>query len=171
MIIYNRHWIASLRICREAKRWRAAGIISEEQYGAIKTAHGTPLFVPALWIRIALFIFSSITLGAVIAAFPHWPGADGPIPDAILMAVIGLGTFVALEFLVKRMNLYQSGIEEAMLYNAQGRVIAGLMIVYGTLISGYPQPVVVFLIALPVCVWGAARYHMAIRASSWSGLE
>ena len=166
MIAYNPRWLDALHISREAKRWRAGEIISARQYAAIKTQFTTPLYTPNLFIRVVLFFFTSIALGGVYGMLVVVVGRAGAL--AFGSVIVGLAALVALEALVKGRHLYQSGMDDALLYAALLWSIGGVIWLYLGSAPWTRDGVVPWLLALPCLIGGAVRFaDRAVTAAAY----
>jgi len=164
VIIYDPRWLEALGDAREAKRWRASGIISEPQCAAIAARFTTPLYAPTLFVRIALFFFAAIAVGGLYGMVVIAGGFSGR-RLAIFTVLCGALALVALDAIVGRRHLYQSGIDEALLYTALCFTAGGLVWLY--LDASVAGPVAIrWLIALPFLVWGALRFADRLAAAA-----
>lgn len=64
MLAYPTSWVESVATTKEAKRWLGSGIITDDQYKAIRARYTTDVYHPTLFIRIALFFFTYLCVGA-----------------------------------------------------------------------------------------------------------
>jgi hypothetical protein len=150
---YNRNWIYSLHVIKQAKRWSKHGLIGPEQFNAIKDSYKTPLFHPNLAIRILLFIATLIAASGVsgLGMLLFSDAEDTTI--AIASILFGLVAFMILERAFIRNNHYKSGVTEAIIYLACSFVVMGVaMLVDFDLIT------LIQLTCLLVFAFAAFRY-------------
>ncbi len=157
MLAYNPTWIASLVISRTAKRWMESGILLPEQYASIKTAHATALYSPNLFVRIALYIFTSICVSGVVGLVGLVFSVAGADALTGLFLVLGIGAIVVLEVLIKQKHLYCAGIDDALLYSGLGLMIGGVLGMVFLNKSDWPA-ILPALVALPFLVAASVRY-------------
>ncbi|RSK30130.1 hypothetical protein [Hymenobacter metallilatus] len=109
---YNPTWPRHEAIQAQARRWHKRGLLTPEQLGAIEAAFPLEFYRPHLFLRIGLFLFT--TLGALFAA-----GFAGVLAQfhflGTLLPVLLVGG-VTLELVIAGKHLYHSGADNALLY-------------------------------------------------------
>jgi hypothetical protein len=120
MIAYTKKYLENNSVIRKAARWRKKNLISEEQFGLIQSKYSTDLFSPNIFIKILLFIFSWIGMGAVLALYTTFfstsmmfSGESYWVSTCFVFSVI---CFATLELMIKQLRLYRAGVDEALLY-------------------------------------------------------
>ena len=101
MLAYNSILLRALEISREAKRWFESGLISADQYHALKAAHTTPLYTPNIFIRLSLGIFSAIGLVGFSAVFGLLFNWNHGLEVGTGILVMGVACVVLLEYLIR----------------------------------------------------------------------
>jgi hypothetical protein len=157
MIAYNPYWLEALGISRQAKRLLNRNQISAEQHKIINAAFTTPLYTPKAIERVFLFFFTSI---CIAGAFQLTEQIIGSVEDEVLyslMAALGLICLASLELLIRFRKVYQSGVDDALLYGGL------ILILYA--VAGYVDSTgrdlqlgVLCTIALPLLTIAAIRY-------------
>jgi hypothetical protein len=153
----------------EAGVWRVSGLISEDQYAAIRQRHPCNFYTPGLFVRIALFLgtwigswaaFSFAFLILSLAFVGSDSGAASLFSgvSAVFRVIAGIAFWGALEVLVKRKRLFRAGVDDALLYYATYSILTGIFT--GLLSLGALQPTwVSFLIPIPVLAGASLRFR------------
>ena len=157
MIIYPQEWRTAIDIARPAKRWRESGVITADQYVAIRERFRSPVYSPNLFIAIGLFVFTCLALSGVYGLLFLMAGTSREIAIAMMMVVLGGGTYAALEVLIPAKKLYRSGIDEALLYCSLMMMIGGCVWIVSH-INGGLSGVVSHIITLLFLLWGVMRF-------------
>ena len=125
---YNEMNLYNLMVVKEAKRWWKHGLISSDQFNAIREAYKSQLFHPNFIIRILLFIATLFALGGVSGLFFLFLGGIGEDGLSIASIFYGIGTFFFLKYIFINNHHFKSGVTEALLYHAIGYTLGGLMV-------------------------------------------
>lgn len=117
---YNEIWIKNLAIQGISEKLHEKNLISEEQLEMVKTNFPEHFYRPRLFIKIGLFLFSTIActflIGFIMLLFAR-------IVDQTFVAITSFSCLcflILLEFLIKDRKLFHSGIDNALLYAAIG---------------------------------------------------
>ena len=168
MIAYNQEFIRNIKIVAKAKQWYAYCLISSEQMATILKKYPVNFYKPNLFVKIGLFIFTCIIIGAALGlyslvAFTANNGLElsdvFPIITCFLFAIICL---VSLELFIRSKITYNAGVDEALLYSALGFVLSGILFIVdndssnGILFS--------FCFFLPFLIAASIRYMDSIIA-------
>ncbi|MBN8697870.1 MAG: hypothetical protein J0L87_15170 [Bacteroidetes bacterium] len=162
MIAYNQTFINNLAVLKKAKQWYAHGFISSGQMSAILKKYHVDFYDPNIFVKIGLFIFTTITVSAALGfytlfAFTASNGLEFsdlfPIITSIFFAIICIA---ALELFIRNKMIYRSGVDEALLYSAYGFILSAILFTVdndssnGALISS--------ILFLPFLAAGSIRY-------------
>lgn len=110
---YNPTWAHHEAMHAAAARWQRRGLLTPVQQQAIEAAYPFDFYRPGLFLRIGLFIFAIIAaLGAT--AFLGLLTSFNPFAFAALLGA--LGSFAALELLIRNSRMYHAGADNALLY-------------------------------------------------------
>lgn len=124
---YDENWLHNLHVVKEAKQWRASGLIVQKQLEALKEEYKSGFYHPNLFIRILLFIASLVALSGVTGLLVLMFGDVDKDALSVLSLLYGIGSFILLEkILIRNNHHYKSGVNEALLYHAIGFTIAGI---------------------------------------------
>ena len=129
MIAYNKTSLHNDRILEQSTTAFENNFISKEELLAIKHKYPVQFYTPNIFIRIGLFILTLIILSFSFSLFSllfmsslenAWKG---------LMLFFAMLTYAALEFMVQTKHHYQSGVDDALLWNFSGLLFAGISLI------------------------------------------
>ncbi len=160
MIAYNTTYLRNIAIVKKAKLWFSHRLISPEQMATTLKKYDAPFYKPNLFIKIGLFIFTCVLISAALGFYclfaysgNHDLGSGFASFTCFLFAV---GCFVCLELFIKNNKLYNSGIDDALLYSALSFLFSGICIMVDTTTDNR----ILFSLAFffPFVVMAAIRY-------------
>ena len=132
MIAYNTTWLDNLLVQQETDKALRHQTIGPEEAQAIKTRYPVGFYTPNLFIRIAFFLLTvvivSFTLGILSLLFI---GGGGLVEWGIVVLLLGLFVYIALEFFIKSKHHYRSGIDDALLWLSAGFLLIGVNAIHG----------------------------------------
>lgn len=128
----------ALRARNLLKDWAGEGFLSEAQYQRMEQETVCDLRRTNIFLRIVLFLFTLIIVGAAVALFfvailPHQPAQASGIFLLIFAAI----SYAAAEIAVSQARLYRYGIEEALTACSVGFLCVGME---ATLFGGLYSP-------------------------------
>src|SRR5688572_15891261 len=126
---YKAEWLHNLNITKEVKQWQKSKLISPDQVTAIQAEYPSSFFHPNMMIRILLFIASLIAILGIAGLFFLFfedGGHDTFSSAAILYGAASL--FVLEKFFIQSKHDYESGVTEALLYQAVGFILSGVIV-------------------------------------------
>jgi len=160
---YNKSFIEARKIRDLALKLAAVDLIGKEQLAAIISAFKDPLYVPSVFVRIGLMIFSFILVNAGMGImFVLFSGAFSNESAAGVLLI--LYSFVAigfLEYFIKNKNHFRSGIDDCLLFTGVSFFIGGVILT-GSLYDAKS----ICLVALPVILAATWRYADSLSAAS-----
>jgi hypothetical protein len=113
------------------KDWAGGGFLTEAQYQVMQQETVCDLRRTNMFLRLVLFLFTLIIVGAVVALFrvnfPKQPGVD---PTSIILLIFAGITYAATEYSVSQAHLYRYGIEEAFAVCSVGLLCAGIQFTF-----------------------------------------
>ena len=122
----------TLRARKLLTQWKDEGLLNEEQYRRLDQDTISDLRTTNLFLRIVLFLFTALAVGAAVALFfalfTSHPSESGTGAWFLVFAVL---SYVAAEAVATQGRLYRYGIEEALAVCSVAFVCMGL----GTLLS------------------------------------
>ncbi|HET6272326.1 MAG TPA: hypothetical protein VFG32_05060 [Bacteroidota bacterium] len=157
MLAYPTSWVESVATTKEAKRWLGSGIITDDQYKAIRARYTTDVYHPTLFIRIALFFFTYLCVGAAYGLLFLFIDTASVAGVSVMMVILGAMSYGALEGIISQKRLYQAGIDDALLYASLGMMVGGVIGLAFAVSDDLPS-FVPCLLALPFLVWGSVRF-------------
>jgi len=113
MRIYSASAEEALRARKRLRDWTGEGFLSKEQYDRLRQETVPQLRTTNIFLRVVLFFFTLIGVGAGVALF--FVGS-GPSEQAIgdFLLIFAVVCYGAAEFAVSQARLYRYGIEEAL---------------------------------------------------------
>jgi hypothetical protein len=129
MTAYTASEEEALRARNLLKDWAGEGSITEAQYQRMEQETLSDLRRTNIFLRIVLFLFTLIIVGAAVAlffvVFFSRPFAE-PQPTGIFLLIFAALSYVAAELAVSRARLYRYGIEEALAACSVGFFCVGM---------------------------------------------
>jgi hypothetical protein len=111
----------TLRARRLLEDWAGEGFLSPEQYQRLKQETVSDLRTTNIFLRIVLFIFTLVGVGAAAGLFlVGFLSRTSDEPVGIFLVIFAVASYVAAEVVISRKRLYRYGIEEGL---AMGSVI------------------------------------------------
>ena len=177
---YNPIWAHREAMRAAATRWQKRGLLSPAQLTTILAAYPLDYYRPNIFLRIALFIFTTIGLsaGSGFMALLFSGGFNSAAEEALLLTIAVLtiaGGLALLELTIKESRLYHSGIDNAILYYTLGWAVFLLVyIIYEIAPTGYrasssltsPAVVTTLLLVLPLLLAATFRYADRLVAAA-----
>ena len=124
MIIYNKEWLNNRKIQDQTSLAFEHGEIDEEELKSIKEKYPVGFYTPNLFIRIGIFLLTSIILsfsfGLITLISYDMRIAESPY-YLLFLAVI---TYIALESFVHKKHHYQSGADDALMWTFAGLLLS-----------------------------------------------
>jgi hypothetical protein len=159
MIAYNKTSLLNKAIQEDVTTDFENDLITVEELQQIKQKYPVQFYTPNMFIRIGLFILTLIVLSFSFSFFSllfmnslesAWKG---------LMLFFAILTYVALEFMVQTKHHYNSGVDDALLWNFAGMLFGSIALIIdsGTLTNC----IIAFFISL-YCVIRFADRIMSI---------
>jgi uncharacterized membrane protein YgcG len=124
MIVYNKTWLNNLLIHHEADDVLAAGCITGDEVKIIKKQYPVGFYTPGIFIRIGLFILTFIVVQFSVGFASFLLLATHLINNFGWTLLVGIGIYIALELMIKKMNYYRSGVDDALLWLSAGFIIS-----------------------------------------------
>jgi len=167
MIAYNRTYLANIGLIKKANYWFGKKLLSREQLTAITNRYTLGFYTPALFIKIGLFIFACILISAAVSLYSLFfvlignSNFDNNFFPASIGLIFSAACFAALEFLIKRKNIYRSGIDEALLYSGIGFLYTLVWCIFDDVI--YYEHISLFYSLLSIPILGVTVFRYADR--------
>ena len=117
----------ALRARNLLKDWAGEGFLTQAQYQRMEQETVCDLRRTNIFLRLALFLFALIVVGAAVALFfVVFFSHPGEQTTGIFLLVFSAVAYAAAEFAVSRARLYRYGIEEALAACSVGFLCAGM---------------------------------------------
>lgn len=168
MIAYNKTALNNLALVKKAKHWYAKKLLTAEQMASIAANYKPDLYIPAFFIKIGLFLFTSFIISAACCFyliltddFLNRTQTYFLIFTCLLFAITSTW---ALELVIKRKKTYHSGMDNALLYAGLSFALSAVYML-ADLIS-YKDNVLLLCVMLALPLTGAAvvRYNERLMA-------
>jgi hypothetical protein len=160
MKAYNSKTLFNGSLRKKVRLWYAKKLLSEKQYLAILNNNPVTFYTPNVFVKIGLFIFTAFILFAVLGIycllFSSLFNSNNASFVIFTCLFFATACFVSLELLIEKRNLYNSGIDEALLYFGLIFLSAALYQLTDNLL--YDSPLFLSLIALPFICFAVIRY-------------
>ncbi len=127
MIAYNKEWLYSRYVQRQADEALHERCIDEETHETIMAKHKTAFYTPNFFVRIGLALLTLVILIAICSFFSLVlrPRGNGV---TVLLFIMGAICYVAAEAVVRRKGHYNSGVDNMLA--AMAAVFAWLSMVW-----------------------------------------
>ncbi|MBB6005341.1 hypothetical protein [Arcicella rosea] len=159
MKAYQQQWIDNSFLQNKAQDWFEKGLLSEKQNIEIKNQFPLDFYQPNPFIRIALFLFTCLAcIFSVSLLYLIFESTFRESPKAsltILALAFGVFSVFLLEFLIKTKKIYQSGIDNALLYST---LTAFVTAIYTQLEPLHLPAWLVFTLIMPLFIRAYIRY-------------
>jgi hypothetical protein len=144
MIAYNHTSLDNLLIKEEAADAFHQQLISIEEYNAIEKAYPVDLYSHNIFIRIGLFLLTTVIVSMGYAFFLMLEIGGSERGVGVLTFVYSLILYVALEFLIREKKHYRSGIDDALQWLCIGAFIGAANLMFSD-VSMLGQAVLIFI--------------------------
>ena len=128
---YNERWVENLVIQEKGKSWLNTNLLSTAQFEQLLAAFPASFYRPGTFVKIGLFLFTLLG-GSFFAGFLSLFFIENAQQKtfAVLGIMCAIFYYAALEYFIRRRHLFHSGIDNALLYLANGSAIASLYILF-----------------------------------------
>ena len=126
MIAYNKTWLDNLRYRYEIEHAFFLNAITKEEKENAESMRPVGFYMPNHIIRVGLFILTLIIVSCSLGLLFQLIPSDGVYADSWVIILIGILSYVALEYFVQRKNHYCSGVDDASLWMSWACIVGGL---------------------------------------------
>lgn len=155
MIAHNSKLLDERMIRKEAILAFAKKLITAQELDAVMKARVVRLYSPNLFIRIGLFILTTIIasmgFGLFVTMFSAFNFSESGF--AVICLLFSIGLYASLEYLIRMKNHYHSGLDDALLWLSAGFFVGAFYILF----SDIPPVLQAFLFLL-VSLLGMLRF-------------
>lgn len=161
MKAYNLNTLIHIALIKKVKEWYLKKLITPHQYQLMKQQYKIDFYTPNLFVKIGLFLFVTFIIFASLGVYSLFFSPlfnEDNIPFFIISSILfSIGCFVFLEHFIKHKKLYNSGVDEALLYFG---IIFLLIAIYLILNQIKQDSILTFvLMILPVLFFSSYRYR------------
>jgi hypothetical protein len=163
MIAYNRTSLDNLLIKEEAADAFHQQLISIEEYNAIEKVYPVDLYSPNIFIRIGLFLLTTVIVSMGYAFFLLLEIGGSEKGIGIMTFVYSLLLYGALEFMIRNKKSYRSGIDDALLWLCIGGIVGAANLIFSSVsVAGHAVlifiPAFYFLLRFGNAIMGALAF-------------
>ncbi|MCR6639197.1 MAG: hypothetical protein NVV82_09485 [Sporocytophaga sp.] len=170
MITYNKKSLENLRLLKQAKVWKEKQLFSEPTFDKIQGTYINDLYTPNFFIRVGLFLFTSILISASLGLITLITFSDSNADVGLTFRILiyAIITGFATEMVIKEKKFFRAGVDDALQYATVGLFITAITIFIDSLnrYNYYDEPyynendniIQVLAIALPILIFFATRY-------------
>ncbi|MDR6562841.1 MULTISPECIES: hypothetical protein [unclassified Arcicella] len=165
MKAYQQQWIEHAYLQAKAQNWFEKGLLTEQQNNDIKKQFVLDYYQPNVFIKIALFLFTALacifSISLLYLIFEN-SFTQSPVASTTILSIIfGIATVILLEYLIREKKVFQSGIDNALIYFSIG---AFCTFTYYLLETSHLPAWVECIFFLPFFVIAYIRYADALVA-------
>lgn len=128
MIAYNKTWLANLRLQQQVKNH---GEISDSDFKGITEKYPVSFYMPNIFVRVGLFILTSIIVLFVDGLLSLMAADSGMIESAGWFIFLGSLSYGGLEVMVISKDHYRSGVDDALLFTTGGLFTISFYLIMG----------------------------------------
>jgi hypothetical protein len=125
MRLYSASSEETLRARQLLTDWAGEGFLTQEQYQRLEKETVSDLRTTNIFLRLVLFLFTLISVGAAVALFFAVTGASEQTIGVFILIFAAI-CYAAAEIAVSEARLYRYGIEEALAVCSVGFLCAGM---------------------------------------------
>lgn len=160
MKAYNSTAIFNTSLRKKAELWYAKQLISEKQYSEISSNYRVNFYTPTVFVKIGLFIFTCFIILAALGIYSLlfvslFNSSSSGFATFTCLAFAAI-CFTVLESFIKSRNLYNAGVDEALLYAGFLFLAVALYLFTDNLLKD--SPLFFAFIALPFITLSVLRY-------------
>lgn len=145
----------AVRAGRLLRDWVGEGYLTQTQYERLKQETVSDLRTTNIFLRIVLFLFTLISVGAAVALFfSLFLSHSSEQIEGIFLLIFAALSYAATELTASQVRLYRCGIEEALAACSVGFLYGGMLAAF---FSGvyYPRPNALKSVVPAVCAFAA----------------
>ena len=129
MRLYSASSEETLRARQLLTDWANEGFLTKEQYQRLEQETVSELRTTNIFLRLVLFFFTLVTVGAAVALFFVGSGPSEQTIGVFLL-IFAVVCYAAAEYSVFQAGLYRYGIEEALVVCSVGFLCAGIQFAF-----------------------------------------
>ncbi|MDN5288449.1 MAG: hypothetical protein JWR38_4723 [Mucilaginibacter sp.] len=151
MIIYNKTWLANLRLQATLKKDLLHGYITPAEFKSITEKYPVGFYTPNLFARIGLFILTCIIVLFADGFISLLAESSRIVESFGWFFFLGLINYIGLELMVSGKNHFRSGVDDALLFISGCLFVTGFVILLSRHDDGtyyLPLSGIIFLLML-----------------------
>ena len=145
---YNEDWIYNRAVVLQAERWQRQGLLTDEQGQKIQQQYPVGFRGSNTFLEIGAFLFTNIAVAGGYALLWLFLGQlfTNQYSSAVYNVLIGIGVGLLGQALIRKQQLYRSGVDNALIVSAVALLLMGLQLALPNETSLYAR----CLLSLPV---------------------
>jgi uncharacterized membrane protein YgcG len=124
MIAYNKTWLKNLLMREGAEAAYRQGNITTPEMKTILEKYPVGLYTPNIFIRVGLFLLTGVICSFAYGLISLILMSTDVVTTPGYFLFLGLITYVALELVVKNINHFRSGVDDALIWYSAGLILA-----------------------------------------------
>ncbi len=153
----------TVEVVDEARRWTDAGILSPEQFAAVRERYRPSLRRVNFFLRVLFSVFTCKAAVALVALPVAWVGMEARPAAVLLLFAALLSAYLGDRVLIRERRFYRCGVEEALLGLSVAFAAAVPLLLFDGFGERWPG-LISHLAVLGGAVWLALRYGYALAA-------
>ena len=127
---YNESWVENLAIQETLENWLYKKLITDDQNKTAKINFPEKFYRPGLFIKIGLFFFACIACCFFVGFITLFVADSGEKAFAVVGFLSCICFTLLLEYLIRKKDLFHSGVDNALLYAALAAAIIPFFILF-----------------------------------------
>lgn len=157
MIAYNKTKFSDLILLEQAKKWKRVNLIDQEIFRAIVEAKWNAYKRSNIFLRAGVFILTYILASSSIGLVFLFFHLDHEQVIGFFLLLFGAISIAALEYFIRSKNVFNTGIDESLLYFSIGLILGGITAMF-KLYDLHNFSLVLCLMSCPLLVLAVIRY-------------
>lgn len=124
MIAYNKIWLKNLLVQEQSEVAYRQGDITAAEMKAILEKYPVGLYTPNIFIRVGLFLLTGVICSFAYGLISLIISSSDIIFTPGYFLFLGIITYVALELVVKNINHFRSGVDDALIWYSSGLILS-----------------------------------------------
>ncbi len=150
MKAYDPAWLEARHIRQQAHRWHRQGMLSDQQFAAIRQAYPNQFRDLNAALEIGAFVFTLLATLAGYALLSLMLRASSGLAGAVVAGLMAAGTFVLARSLVQSGSFYRNGTDNALWLVSALSAVWGATVLSHEAFNTFPPFWQVCLLAVPI---------------------
>lgn len=155
MLIYNKQWLLNLEIQNLLKKALRNGDINPEELKKAEEKYPVGFYSPNIFVRAGLFLLTLIVISFSFGILVLMTESLKIFESGIGILVIGIIIYLILEQVVRELNHYRSGVDDALMWVSAGLILYACIIFLDNTLSAMHHSELI----ISVCVLILSSYY------------